>query len=126
MREVKKVLVICDVEEEYAQLFTNYLKKQRELPWEIHTYTSAEQLLLQEKEGCAVLAVAESTYCEEIESLNPGRLVILNESGILRWENMLYVDKYHPAEEVLDRLREHDVTIYRTDEYGRILISTGD
>lgn len=101
MREVKKVLVICDVEEEYAQLFTNYLKKQRELPWEIHTYTSAEQLLLQEKEGCAVLAVAESTYCEEIVSLNPGRLVVLNESGILRWENMLYVDKYQPAEEVL-------------------------
>ena len=32
----------------------------------------------------------------------------------------------HPAEEVLDRLREHDVTIYRTDECGRILISTGD
>lgn len=101
MKEVKKLLVICDMEEEYAQLFTNFLKKQRELPWEVHTYTSAEQLLLQEKEECTLLAVAESTYCEEMEKLNPGRLVVLNESGILRWENLLYVDKYQPAEEVL-------------------------
>ncbi|MGN0401605.1 MAG: hypothetical protein ACI4HQ_05015 [Acetatifactor sp.] len=101
MKEAKKILVICDAEEEYAQLFTNFLKKHKELPWEVHTYTSVGQLLQKEKEELELLAVAESTYCEELRILSPARLVVLNESGILRWENLLYVDKYQPAEEVL-------------------------
>ena len=32
----------------------------------------------------------------------------------------------HPADEVLERLREHGITIYRTDERGRIVINCGD
>ena len=32
----------------------------------------------------------------------------------------------HPADEVLDRLTEHGITIYRTDESGRIVIKCGD
>ena len=32
----------------------------------------------------------------------------------------------HPTDEVLDRLAEHGVEIYRTDESGRIVIKCGD
>lgn len=101
MNEKRKVMALCDTEEEYAQLFTDYLRKNRNLPWEIHTYTNVEDLLREEKEGFELLAVAESAYCEELQMLCPLRLVVLSESGMLRWENTLYVDKYQPAEEVL-------------------------
>lgn len=101
MNEKRKIMALCDTEEEYAQLFTDFLRKNRNLPWDVHTYTSVEDLLREEKEGFELLAVAESAYCEELQMLCPLRLVVLSESGMLRWENMLYVDKYQPAEEVL-------------------------
>ena len=40
-----KVMVLCDTEEEYAQLMTEFMKKQRNLPWELHTYTNVDTLL---------------------------------------------------------------------------------
>lgn len=101
MNAKKKVMALCDTEEEYARLFTDYLRKNRNLPWEVHTYTGVADLLREETEGFELLAVAESAYCEELQALCPLRLVILSESGTLRWENALYVDKYQPAEEVL-------------------------
>lgn len=101
MNEKRKIMALCDTEEEYAQLFTDFLRKNRNLPWDVHTYTSVEDLLREEKEGFELLAVAESAYCEELQMLCPLRLVVLSESGMLRWENILYVDKYQPAEEVL-------------------------
>lgn len=32
----------------------------------------------------------------------------------------------HPSDEVLERLKEHGIEVYRTDECGRIVIDTGD
>ena len=45
MEQKEPVLVLYDREEEYARLFSEYLKRQKELPWQIHTYTRAEELL---------------------------------------------------------------------------------
>lgn len=102
MREkAKKVMVLCDAEEEYAQQMTEFLRKHKSLPWELHTYTSVEGLLREEKGTVGMLVVAESAYCEEIWALMPERLVILGESGVARWENLTYIDKYQEAEEVL-------------------------
>ena len=42
MEQKEPVLVLYDREEEYARLFSEYLKRQKELPWQIHTYTRAE------------------------------------------------------------------------------------
>lgn len=102
--KTEKIMVLCDIEEEYAQLMTEYLRKQKNLPWELHTYTDVEKLLQEEKEAVAMLVVAESAYCEELRLLTPERFVILNESGIMRWEKLSYVDKYQEAEEVLKYL----------------------
>lgn len=94
-------MALCDTEEEYAQLMTEFLKKQKNLPWELHTYTSVEELMKEEKPAVSMLVVAESAFCEEMRTLAPGRLVVLNESGVMRWERLDYVDKYQEAEEVL-------------------------
>ena len=44
-----KLLVLCDVEEEYAQLMTEFLRGHKDLPWQIHTYTDPTGLMQQEK-----------------------------------------------------------------------------
>ena len=49
MKEGEEVMVLCDPEEEYAQLMTEFLKKHKELPWKIRTYTSVADLLHTEK-----------------------------------------------------------------------------
>ncbi len=102
--KAEKVMVLCDTEEEYAQQMTEFLKKHKNLPWELHTYTRVDDMLREEKGAVSMLVVAESAYCDELRTLMPKRLVVLNESGVLRWENLVYVDKYQEAEEVLKSL----------------------
>lgn len=99
--KAEKVMALCDTEEEYAQQMTEFLKKHKNLPWELHTYTSVEDLLREEKGTVSMLVVAESAYRDEIQTLMPKQLVVLSESGVARWENLYYVDKYQEAEEVL-------------------------
>ena len=106
MREMKKtisdstegVVVLFDTEEEYARLMTEFLRKQKNLPWELHTYTDAEELLKEEGEAVTILVAAESSCSEEIRRLFSGRLMVLSESGVMRWENLHYIYKYKPAE----------------------------
>lgn len=104
MRSEEKIMVLCDTEDEYAQLMTEFLKKNRELPWKIHTYTSVQELVKEEKGDLELLVVSESAYCEEVQELEASRTVVLSESGVMRWENVFYVDKYQQAEEVLKEL----------------------
>lgn len=106
MREEEKILALYDTEEEYAQLMTEFLKRHKDLPWKVHTYTSADELLKREKTPFELLVVSESAYCEELQLLEPLRIVVLNESGVVRWENIPCVDKYQQAEEVLKCLLE--------------------
>lgn len=101
-----RLFVLCDREEEYAYLMTEFLKKHKELPWEIHTYTDREQLFKEEKEEIALLVVAESVYTEEIQRLRPLRTVILNESGLIEKDNIRNVNKYQQADNVLRELLE--------------------
>lgn len=104
MKEQNKIMALCDVEEEYAQLMTEFLKKQKNLPWELHTYTNVDNLLRMEKDGLDMLVVAESTFCQELQKLGSQRLIVLNESGVMKWGDVSYVDKYQEAEEVLKQL----------------------
>lgn len=99
-----KVMALCDTEDEYAQLMTEFLKKRKSLPWELHTYTNVDTLLETEEKGLDMLVVAESAYCQELRSLSPQCLVVLNESGVMKWEDISYVDKYQEAEEVFRQL----------------------
>lgn len=101
MKEGEEVMVLCDPEEEYAQLMTEFLKKHKELPWKIRTYTSVADLLHTEKGAVGLLVVSEAAYSEELQSIQTPRIIVLNESGVVRWENVCYVDKYQQADEVL-------------------------
>ena len=49
MEQKEAVMVLFDREEEYARLLSEFLRRQKELPWEIHTYTKMEELLEREK-----------------------------------------------------------------------------
>uniref|UniRef100_UPI004056D093 hypothetical protein n=1 Tax=Acetatifactor sp. TaxID=1872090 RepID=UPI004056D093 len=103
----KDILILCDREEEYARLMTDFMKLHKELPWEIHTYTAANILLQEEcKREISMLVVAESTYSEEMKALRPLCTVILNESGLMKWESMENVNKYQQADHVLRSLLE--------------------
>ena len=98
----RNVMALCDTEEEYARLMTEFLRRHKDLPWELHTYTSVEELLERERHcPVAMLVVAESAYTDEMQRLQPGRTVVLNESGVLHWKELPCVDKYQQAEEVL-------------------------
>lgn len=118
------ILVLCDAEEEYAQLMTDYLKKQRDLPWELHTYTNMEELMVKERGmQIAVLVAAESVFCEEIKALQPGCIVILNESGVIRWPQLCNVNKYQRAENVRKELLE--IYVKNTEELLPLLTRSG-
>lgn len=104
MKEKEKILALCDSEEEYAQLMTEFLRRQKDLPWKVHTYTSAEQLLKEETSPPELLVVSESAYCEALEPFQAVQTVVLNESGVIRWKDVPCVDKYQQAGEVLKYL----------------------
>lgn len=105
MREkIHKVMALCDGEEEYAQLMTEFMKQHKNLPWELHTYTNVEALLDVEKQGVDMLVVAESAFCQKVQEICPQCTVVLNESGVMKWEGIPYVGKYQEAEEVVKQL----------------------
>ena len=97
------VLALCDAEEEYAGLMTEYMQRQENLPWVVHAYTDVEKLKEKEKD-VDVLVVAESLYQDELKTLSPKRLIVLNESGIIRNKNLRYVNKYQQADQVVREL----------------------
>lgn len=105
--KTKDILVLCDTEEEYATLMTDFLKSHKELPWEIHTYTAVDVLLQEEqKTEISMLVVAESVYMEEMKTLHPCCTVILNESGMIKWDQLQNINKYQQADHVLRGLLE--------------------
>ena len=104
IKNAKGIMILFDTEEEYARLMTEFLRKQKNLPWELHTYTNVGELLREERGTVSVLVAAESSCSEELQRLFSDRLMVLSESGVMRWENLRYVDKYQPAEEVLKAL----------------------
>ena len=107
MEQKEAVLVLYDREEEYARLFSEYLKRQKELPWEVHTYTRAEELMAGEKSGqVTMLVVSESSCTDELSTLQPVCQAVLNESGALRFHQFPNINKYQEAECVWKELLE--------------------
>ncbi len=125
MREKRNpVLVLCDREEEYAQLMTEFMQNRRELPWSVHTYTDVEKLL-QEERDCSidVMVVSERTYQDRLAGLNPLRTVILSEGGLQRRDEFVNVDKYQQAQRVLQSILEvyleiADIAVPRMQRHG--------
>lgn len=101
------IMALCDTEEEYAQLMTEFLKRHRDLPWELHTYTDIMELMQEERRGSlSMLVVSETAYSEELKGLQPSCMVVLNESGIVKWDKVHHINKYQQADNVLKELLE--------------------
>lgn len=101
------ILLLCDTEEEYVQLFAEFVRRHKEYPWEPRVYTNVQELLEQETgTEAALLLVAEHVYREELEGLGAGRTVVLNESGVLHWDKLANINKYQAADMVLQELLE--------------------
>ena len=94
----KPILALCDSDKEYIQQLAQYLRRQSDL-WEVRTYFGVSELR-KDAEEAAFAAVSETVYGEGELTFPPGKTVILSESGLLRWEDMIYVDKYQPADVV--------------------------
>ena len=100
-------MIFCDPEAEYAQLLSDYLRRRKDLPWELHTYTDVgEMLRYEENREVTLLLVAESAYTEELQKLKSHRTLILNESGVRQWSQFRNVNKYQRADAVLRELLE--------------------
>ena len=107
MEQKEAVMVLFDREEEYARLLSEFLRRQKELPWEIHTYTKMEELLEREKNGeVTMLVVAESSCMDTLSTLEPACQAILNESGTLRFHQFPNINKYQEADKVWKELLE--------------------
>lgn len=107
MNQKENLFLLCDTEEEYAELFGEYLRQQRELPWEIRIYTNVSELLEKEqKSGAVMLVASEAAYCEDMKGLQAEQVVILNESGLVRWDKFRNVNKYQQANRVVRELLE--------------------
>lgn len=107
MEKKEPIFLLCDTEEEYAELFGEYLRSQRDIPWKIRIYTNVEELLCREAQGeAAMLVVSETDYCDEMKRLHTEQIVLLNESGLVKWEKLRNVNKYQQANRVLRELLE--------------------
>lgn len=96
-----KVLVLCDTEEEYAHLMTEFIKKYKDILWEIHTYTDIESLLdFIRYVSVEMLVIAENAYTEQITDIEEKRIILLNESGVVKWNHLKNINKYQPADNV--------------------------
>lgn len=123
----EKILALCDTEEEYARQMTEFLKGHKEIPWEIYTYTDVKELLEFSRtdsiERIGLLVIAENAYTQEVQDLIGIRIILLNESGVLRWGKLRNVSKYQQAENVYrEILREYmevaEVSLPRLDTGG--------
>lgn len=95
------ILALCDREEEYARHMSEYLKAHKEAPWKIHTYTDVESLkAFALATPIELLVVAENAYNEEVRKLPVDKVILLNESGVVRWDHVRNVNKYQQAENV--------------------------
>ena len=107
MKGGENILLLCDTEEEYAQLFAEFVRRHKEYPWELRVYTDVQELLERETGmEAALLLVAEHVYREELEGIGAGRTVVLNESGMLHWDKLANINKYQAADLVLQELLE--------------------
>ncbi|MCR5801501.1 MAG: hypothetical protein K6G57_04130 [Lachnospiraceae bacterium] len=99
------ILALCDEEEEYTLLMSDYLRRQKGLPWRLITYTGAEEMMNDSEENAPdILVVSESSYRDDMRKKVKGKTVILSEDGLKGPEGVRIIEKYSAAENVLGSL----------------------
>lgn len=98
---MKKILALCDKEEDYVYHMADYLEKKEMLPFAVHVFTDRVQLeKFADKEKIAVLVIAENAYEETIKANDYGHVLILNESGNEIGQKIENVNKYQSSENI--------------------------
>lgn len=76
----KQIFAVCDLEEEYARNFMEYLNQKKNLPFEVQAFTSVESLLAYGRENhIELLLISAQAMCKEVEELSTGKTMILTE-----------------------------------------------
>ena len=76
----KQIFAVCDLEEEYARNFMEYLNQKKNLPFEVQAFTNVESLLAYGRENhIELLLISAQAMCREVEELNTGKTMILTE-----------------------------------------------
>lgn len=97
----QRKLVLCDPEADYAQQMAAFLERDKDFPWEVTVYTGREGLEhFLEGLSAEVLLLAESLVGETLPECAVGQTVLLNESGVIRFPEIININKYQEAENV--------------------------
>ncbi len=101
----QKALVLCDPEADYAQQMAGFLESGRDFPWTVILCTGVRELE-QVFVGASVevLVIAESLVREALPKYPVKQLVLLNESGCMRFSEVMNIDKYQEADNVKKEL----------------------
>lgn len=118
----KNVLVVCDLEVEYASRLMDYLSTKRNVPFEVHTFTRTEGFMdFLTKEKADVLLISEpaiqeceNTLCKE----NIGEIFVLTEAGdIAEFKGHKSIYKYQNTDNILREV------MYYYAESGQVIRS---
>ncbi len=98
---MKKIMALCDGEQDYLYHMADYLEKRDTFPFAVHCFTDMAQLRrFTDGNEIELLLIAENAYEKEIEV--PARhLVILNESGNEVGNEVENINKYQSSESIL-------------------------
>lgn len=95
------VFAICDIETDYAIRFMEYLNR-RTVPFEVQLFTEVEPLCSYGKQKhIELLLISERAMCEEIRSLDVGKLILLEEGQGNCPADLSSVYKYQPSPQVV-------------------------
>lgn len=103
-------MVLCDLEEEYTQRMSDFLKGHQTIFGDIRVYTNMESLRnFMTNHSIELLVISENAYIQENEIIkeieamkviDQNRIILLNESGIIKYKHIKNIDKYQAADNV--------------------------
>ncbi len=103
---MKKIMAICDREQDYLYRMADYLERKSMFPFEIHSFTEPDKLKdFTQRNEVELLLVAENAYTEEMK-LSVRHMVILNESGNEVGCGVENVNKYQVSDCILKEIME--------------------
>lgn len=103
----RRTLLLCDFEEDYAARLSAFIKRDRIFSWQITIMTGKEEVSeFKRWQEFDLILMSEAAYEVWKDRLLSMPLIILSESGLCRWKNVHYVDKYCPADDVYRRIME--------------------
>lgn len=105
-----KILVIYDNDERYVRNLMEYLSRKDDFPYQIEAYTEESALIAYTTEKIVdVLLVSESSYSKNIINLPAGRIYILNESGVVKWDGYPNINKYQSCQYLVQEIMDYYV-----------------